>query len=241
MARHRSLQALISLSVLGSFLGCGEVPTASPGIDGRRPSGSLEASGIAAARSTGGGATDVLPLEVTLDEAAGLKSDGAGAYLHGVDRVEAVLRANGNLNFDAASLTGKQKPIRLVRVRVTDDNTGAVVFEGVVDLFLSTHPRLTNDLVLRQMSVGQSGPTTGGARWPSADSTYILHYGRNCAGDSVIVANRMFATHPTTDLWTLAGLRGQLCRQPSKGSSPVVTVTDRASAAFNLTLRALSP
>lgn len=231
---------LIALAPLFTLqVGCSEPPAYSEGFEPGDRAPDSQQSAARAGGSGGSGFPDVLPLQVAFDDAAqGLTSDGRGIYVDGVDRVQAILRSNGNLNFDAAALTGKQQPIRLVQVRVTDDNTGAVVFDGLVDLFMSTHPRLADDLVLQQMAVGQTGYTTGSARWPSGNSTYILHYGRTCAGDVVVIENRMAAAHPTEGTWVVSGLRGQLCRQANK---TIVTVTDRASAAFQVTLTALSP
>ena len=176
----------------------------------------------------GGGNTET-PLTVTFNDAAGLTSDGRGAYFHDVDKVRAVLRANGNLNFDAADIKGKKSPIRCVKVTV-----GTVFGPECVDLQLNTNNRFEGDVVLEEMEVSSTGTTTGAAGWEVDGVVHKVRYGRNCGSDlTEVLDKKITATRISATEWHLTGSSALYCVGGTEISSD-------ARVDFDVTLEVIS-
>lgn len=155
----------------------------------------------------GGGGNTETPLKVTFNDAAGLTSDDGRAYFHDDDKVRAVLRANGNLNFDAADIKGKKSPIRCVTVTV-----GTVFGPECVDLQLNTNNRFEGDVVLKDMNVPSTGTTTGAAGWEVDGVVHKVRYGRNCGSDLTEVQGKKITATRTSDTqWHLTGSSALYC------------------------------
>ena len=183
----------------------------------------------------GGGPGAETPLSVTFDDASGgLTSDGDGAYVHDVDKVRAVLRSNGNLNFDAADIKGKKAPIRVVCVTVTDDVTGATLYPedgepACVDLQLNTNALFSGDVVLGEMAVGDLATTTGAAGWVLDGVGHKVRYGRRCGANESNFGTKMAVTRVSQDEWDLSGGSAFYCEDE-------VVISENARADFSVTL-----
>ena len=238
MKRRLSLSGTILVTGALWCFACNEVPTASaPGTDAVAPTTVTSKK----PPTPGGNET---PLIATFDDhQGGLVSDGAGAYVHGQQKVRAVLRTNGNLNFDAAELKKNQFPERFLCITVIDNSSGAVLYPGsgqpaCVDATLNTHPREESDAVLAEMAVGETAKTTAGSRWWVGDTEYRLKFGRECGTATLIPAHKATATHPTADSWTLeGGDQAMFCSATRVKGKEVITVISRdARASFHVTL-----
>ncbi len=238
MKQQLSLSGTILVTGALWCFACNEVPTASaPGTDAVAPTTFTSKK----PPNPGGNET---PLVATFDDnQRGLVSDGAGAYVHGEQKVRAVIRTNGNLNFDAAQLKKNQSPQRFLCIAVVDNSSGAVLYPSAgqpacVDATLNTHPREESDAVLAEMTVGETAKTTAGSRWWVGDTEYRLKFGRECGTATLIPEHKATATHPTADSWTLeGGDQAMFCSATVvRGKEVLTVISPDARASFHVTL-----
>ncbi len=261
MKRRHSLSGTILVTGALLCLACNEVPTVSaPGTDAVAP------TTVTSKKPPNPGGNET-PLIATFDDdQGGLVSDRAGAYVHGVEKVRAVLRTKGNLNFDAAQLKKNQSPDRFLCITVVENilgEVGEVLYPGAgqppcVDATLNTNAIFEGDsdndpdVVLGDMNVGEEGSMTAASRWTIGDTQYILRFGRRCNNtptsgsdlDHFIPANRAVATRESETKWTLKGGDAYFCEIKLKlkgkgsGESSIMPVrgNGEASASFEVTL-----
>ncbi len=190
-----------------------------------------------AQKGSGRQESDFEPLNVTFRDNAsdGVKSDGAGDYVHGVDKVSAHLRKDPRWDwvfrlFTANSLSGNERPIRElcfdfgsaideltsfpagvgcdsanVFTGVPLDDLGEPVTGGMLGISVGTEITMRASVVFE----------VDGFNW-------TLRYGRNCDKNDLPFndGSRLAVTRVADDVWTIEGGIGGshaiLCQTPLK-------------------------
>lgn len=271
---ERLLVALaVLLAVLGGLglAGCGEQPTESSFQSAEpqaspveplnaKPDCSVNPSHPSCGGDDGdggddGGTSDQVNLAMTLDDTQpAITSDGLGAYVEGVDGVEAHFSsANGNLMIQT------EAGPRLVRIAVPGaayDNLIPVHRNYTRENINFTDGTTGTDVDLRTIDPGDDVSAAVYVEWNDPDGTYFeLRYGALCTedkfdGDPTNDSHRVQVERTDADTWIISSppigddatrAGAVLCKGEKVGQSGKVTMTEvaalsSADAAFSMTL-----